>query len=94
MRYEENKKKKKKKYSAKFTFPLGTVLVLISRSSRFIQIVSLVASESATYSASVDDSEIVVCFFVFHDMAALHSINTYPPVDFLDSVSPAQSESI
>lgn len=44
------------------------------------------ASESATYSASVEDNAIVVCFFYLHIIAPPADMKTYPDIDFRSSV--------
>src|SRR6266851_4811762 len=46
---------------------------------------SRAASDNATYSASVDESAIVDCFFDLHVMAPPPARKTYPDVDFKSS---------
>jgi len=43
------------------------------------------ASESATYSASVDESVVETCFLELQVMAPSPAMKTYPVVDFLSS---------
>ena len=45
-------------------------------------------SKSATYSASIEDSAIAICFFELHVIALSATRNTYPVVDFLLSALP------
>ena len=55
--------------------------------------VSLAAKVSAIYSASVDESATVCCLLEHQLIGPLFNIKTYPEVDLLSSLSPAQSES-
>ena len=48
---------------------------------------SLTASEAATYSASMVESETQDCFTLLHIMAPPFKVNTEPEVDFLESRS-------
>jgi hypothetical protein len=50
------------------------------------QYTSLLASDIATYLASVDDNATVVCFLDLHMIAPPPDINTYPEVDLWSSV--------
>ena len=45
-------------------------------------------SESTTYSASVEDSTVTICFFKLQVIALSVTQNTYPVVDFLSSALP------
>jgi hypothetical protein len=47
----------------------------------------------AMYSASVDDSETILCFRVVHDTVDPKTLKTYPVIDFRSSISFAQSAS-
>ena len=57
----------------------------------WIQIASWAAHAAATYSASVDESETVVCFLDDQLIAAPDSIAVYPEIDFQSLGSLAQS---
>ena len=59
-----------------------------------IQSPSLAASVQAIYSASVLDVATTGCFADFHEMEPLYRVYRYPDVDLLESLSPAQSESV
>ena len=54
---------------------------------------SCAALDSATYSASAVDRATVSCFLLLHDTGPHATWNKYPEVDFLSSLSPAQSAS-
>ena len=56
------------------------------------QIPSLAQLESATYSASVDESATQGCFWLRHVIGVDPSKKRYPDVDFRSSLSLAQSE--
>ena len=57
-----------------------------SSSYRFLsQHASHAASDKATYSASVDESAMVVCFLDFQVIAPPDAKKTYPDVDFRSS---------
>lgn len=47
------------------------------------------ANDSARYSASDDDLEIVSCFFVRHDMREVPRKKQYREMDLLESMQPA-----
>lgn len=49
---------------------------------------SFVACVKAISSASVLDSEIVLCFFVFQEIKSPNNLKQYPEVDFLSVVVP------
>ena len=67
---------------------------LISACNLRIQRASFAASEHAIYSASVLDVATTLCLVDFQEIAPPYSRNTYPEVDFRESTSPAQSESV
>ena len=54
---------------------------------------SLLAKAMARYSASTDDLETVVCFFVFQAIGAVPSVIKYPEMECLVMGHEAQSES-
>ena len=62
-------------------------------SSASTQIISVVASATALYSASVFDLDTVACFLAFQEMRFGPKNTAKPPVDFLSSGHPAQSAS-
>jgi len=64
-----------------------------SFSSRLIHTPSLMASDNATYSASVGDYVTKVCFLLLHMIGDPRYLKTNPVLDFLSDVSPAQSAS-
>ena len=51
------------------------------------------ASDKTIYSASVDESAMIICFFDDQDTTPFPKKMAYPPVDVLSSVSPAKSAS-
>ena len=59
----------------------------------WIQIASWAARAAATYSASVDEREMVVCFLDDQLIAAPESTAVYPEIDFWSLGSLAQSAS-
>ena len=65
-----------------------TCLYPSSPNSDRSQQASCVASDKATYSASVDDKAIVNCFFDHQVMAPLAAMKMYPVVDFHSSRLP------
>jgi hypothetical protein len=67
---------------------------LISACNLQIQKASFTALEHAIYSALVLDIATTLCLVDFQEIAPLYSRNTYPEVDFRESMSPAQSESV
>ena len=52
-----------------------------------------VASKQAINSAYIVDDAMMDCLQLFHDTAPPTRVNTYPDVDFLVSLHPAQSAS-
>ncbi|KAL3655533.1 hypothetical protein CASFOL_001319 [Castilleja foliolosa] len=52
-----------------------------------------VASKHETNSASIVEVAVKVCLTLLHDIAPSANINTYPEVDFRESIQPAKSES-
>ena len=69
------------------------LLKLQSASSLFSQIRSLAATVSDIYRASAVDMATQDCFLLPQLTVAFPILNKYPDVDFLSSISPAQSKS-
>ena len=67
---------------------------LSSACSLRIHRASFAASKQAIYSALVLDVATTFCFVDFQETAPPWSRKTYPEVDFRESLSPAQSESV
>ncbi|KAA0058308.1 hypothetical protein E6C27_scaffold274G006420 [Cucumis melo var. makuwa] len=55
---------------------------------------SFAAFQATTYSASIVESAIQVCFTLLHTTAPPFKVNTDPDVDFLASLSVWKSESV
>src|SRR6476620_5621092 len=55
------------------------------------QITSRIASDRAMYSASVEEHATIFCNALLHEIAHPDIMTVYPVVDFLVSLSPAQS---
>ncbi|KAA0043611.1 hypothetical protein E5676_scaffold2208G00010 [Cucumis melo var. makuwa] len=55
---------------------------------------SFTASQAATYSASIVEFAIQVCFTLLHTTAPLFRVNIDPHIDFLASLSVWKSESV
>src|SRR4051812_47025700 len=62
-----------------------------SLSSASTHIISVVASATALYSASVLDLDTVACFLAFQEIRSGPKNTAKPPVDLLSSGHPAQS---
>ena len=70
----------------------GMVITKWSK-SHLSQMTSLETEESARYSASAEDLDIVGCFFYFHDIKASPRNTQEPNVDLRVSNHPPQSAS-
>ena len=57
------------------------------------QTASQAAMHAALYSAYVEDSATIGCFLLIQENTPEPSEKQYPEIDFLESQSPAQSES-